>query len=96
MLLSKHDLLCSRFTTKEESLTLQVRGKVNCRQPTLACASRCVYIVCIPLFNWIYAKGCERGVPGLAHVVRGGWQLFSSEVLVRLLFPKGVGEVIWS
>ena len=27
-------------------------------------------IICIPLFNWIYAKGSEWKIPGLAHVVR--------------------------
>jgi hypothetical protein len=81
------------FKARETMLAGAGQGELQAADASLRVPLR---IVCIPLFNWIYAKGCERGVPGLAHVVRGGWQLFSSEVLVRLLFPKGVGEVIWS
>ena len=28
-------------------------------------------IVCIPLFNWLYIKGCKMNMPGLAH---GAWR----------------------
>ena len=81
------------FKARETMLAGAGQGELQAADASLRVPLR---IVCIPLFNWIYAKGSERGFPGLAHVVRGGWQLFSSEVLVRVLFPKGVGDVIWS
>ena len=67
------------------------------RDDYLVCVLRRVplRIICIPLFNWIYAKGSERGMPGLAHTVRGVWHFVSSEVLIRLCFPKGVGDIVW-
>ena len=80
------------FKARETMLAGAGQGELQAADASLRVPLR---IVCIPLFNWIYAKGSEWGFPGLAHVVRGGWQLFSSEVLIRMLFPKGVGEVIW-
>jgi hypothetical protein len=35
-------------------------------------------------------------MPGLAHTVRGVWQFVSSELLIRLFFPNGVGDMVWS
>ena len=34
-------------------------------------------------------------MPGLAHIVRGVWQFVSSTLLMRVLFPQGIGDVIW-
>ena len=71
---------------------LCTKGELQAAEASLRVPLR---IICIPLFNWIYAKGSEWGIPGLAHTIRGSWQVFSSEILIRLLFPQGVGEVIW-
>ena len=80
------------FKTRETMLAGAGQGELQAAEASLRVPLR---IICIPLFNWIYAKGSEWKIPGLAHVVRGSWQLFSSEILIRLLFPGGIGDVIW-
>ena len=80
------------FKARETMLAGAGQGELQAAEASLRVPLR---IICIPLFNWIYAKGSEWGMPGLAHTIRGGWQLFSSEVLIRLLFPSGIGDVIW-
>ena len=52
-------------------------------------------IICTPLLNWLYVKGCRLGVPGLAHGVRGVWHLAVVEFLLPVLFPTGIGDVVW-
>jgi MFS family permease len=80
------------FKTRETMLAGAGQGELQAAEASLRVPLR---IICIPLFNWIYAKGSERGMPGVAHILRGGWQLFSSEILMRILFPSGIGDVIW-
>jgi MFS family permease len=80
------------FKTRETMLAGAGQGELQAAEASLRVPLR---IVCIPLSNWLYAKGSEWGWPGLAHTVRGVWHLFSSEILVRWLFPGGVGEMVW-
>jgi hypothetical protein len=81
------------FKARETLLAGAGQGELQAAEASLRVPLR---IVCIPLFNWIYAKGCERNMPGMAHTIRGVWHLFSSEVLCRLLFPQGVGDMVWN
>ena len=64
------------FKTRETMLAGAGQGELQAAEASLRVPLR---IICIPLFNWLYAKGSEWKIPGLAHVVRGSWQLFSSE-----------------
>lgn len=52
---------------------------------------RLMQVVFTPIWNEVYALGVRRGWAGWAHVLRGGMQLVSSELVLPGMFPAGLG-----